>query len=231
MIREHDIDCGFHYARHRVALSRRIVDLSHEDQAVMVPASPAWAVRDVLAHVTGLCADLNAQRFPVGDTEAWTAAHVDDRRHVAVADVAAEWAAESATFEDGLRMLGYEMGSHFLGDLLQHEADVAHALGQPGLVADDALVAGIDWYLDVAHRSLVDGGARGLALVIDGERVEIGPVGIVATVELDGFEAFRALGGRRTVDQLVALPWHGDPGDALGLLSPYGFPAVDLIER
>ena len=49
----------------------------------VVPATPAWTVHDVLAHVIGLAADLNAQRFPEDEGGvAWSAgsrvATVDD---------------------------------------------------------------------------------------------------------------------------------------------------------
>jgi hypothetical protein len=62
--------------------------------------------------------------------------------------------ARRRAFEEGLRLLGYEIGSHYVGDLLQHMADVRHALGL-GMIADDeALAVGLDFYLIVFDREL-----------------------------------------------------------------------------
>ena len=55
------IDTGAVYERTKRAF---VVTVTGSDVDHVGPATPAWTVHDVLAHVIGLAADLNAQRFP-----------------------------------------------------------------------------------------------------------------------------------------------------------------------
>ena len=233
MIIEREVDGGELYD----AVRARLSDLLRASPPVrldeLVPATPAWRVRDVLAHVVGIAADLNAGRLPSGDAEQWTAEQVAARGDRTLDEVLGEWEAEAGPFEDGLRLFGYEFGAHFTADLLQHESDVRGLLGAPIVPADDALRAGLDWYLDVAHRSLDDAGAGPIAVVVGGEQVSIGAGASdgrppVATLADDGFQVFRALGGRRTVDQIASLGWTGDPSPFVMRLSAYPPPLVAL---
>jgi len=232
VIRTHDLDCGALYASVRAELVALVRSVPEAERHRSVPASPAWSVLDVVAHVVGLAADLNRGRFPGGevDPEAWTAAQVEARRGRTIDELAREWDEEGPTFEDGMRTFGYEVGCHFLADLLAHRADVGAAVGRPGLEPGPALTAGLDWYLDVAHLALVAAGRGGVEVSVDGEATVLGPAPVLASVDLDGFEAFRALGGRRSRAQLAALPWRGDPTAVLEALSPYPLPAHDLVE-
>ena len=45
-----------------------------------VPATPPWSVIDVLAHLTGVCADLVSGNVDDWADPAWTAAQVEGRR-------------------------------------------------------------------------------------------------------------------------------------------------------
>jgi hypothetical protein len=51
-----------------------------------------------------------------------------------------------------------------------------------------------------------------------------------ATLVADPFELFRALSGRRSLDQVRALAWDGDPAPYLDLFAPYPMPASPLVE-
>lgn len=232
MIRHHDLDCGDAYASVRVELMALVADASTAERARPVPATPGWTVLDVLAHVVGLTADLNHGRIPVpgDDPDAWTDRQVADRRGRSLDALVAEWDHEAPAFEEGLRAFGYEVGCHLLADLVQHRIDVAQALGRPGPVPSEALTAGVDWYLDVAHGRLAEAGRGGVAVRIDGDEIQVGPEPVLATVELTALEALRALGGRRSLRQLAALGWAGDPAPVLELLSAYPPPSDDLDE-
>ena len=126
------IDTGDIYERTRARFVCTVRHLQPREVATPVPATPAWMVGDVLAHVVGLATDLNAQRFPdvddIGGT-AWTTRQVDTRRTTSIADLVDEWDREAPVFEDGLRLFGYEEGSHFVADLHAHHQDVRGALG------------------------------------------------------------------------------------------------------
>jgi len=52
----------------------------------------------------------------------------------------------------------------------------------------------------------------------------------VAALAADAFELFRALNGRRSLDQVRALRLDGDPEPYLDLFAPYPMPASPLVE-
>jgi uncharacterized protein (TIGR03083 family) len=229
MIPERDVDCGAIYERTRgdfVALMRSCTD---QELAVKVPATPEWLVRDVLSHVTGITADLNAQHFGT-DAESWTAAQVWSRRNRSVDEVVDEWDREAPQFEDGLRIFGYELGSHYVGDLLQHLGDVLHALGRSRPVDDDALAVALDFYLISFEQTLRDG-ATGAVRVCDGRHSwTLGSGEVVAAVTSTPYELFRSLGGRRSDAQIRALDWTGDLDAIVPILSRYPLPSGSIIE-
>jgi hypothetical protein len=55
------------------------------------PATPEWAVRDVVVHAAGIVSDRLAGNVTGAGTDEWTAAHVDLRRGRPFAEVLAEW--------------------------------------------------------------------------------------------------------------------------------------------
>jgi len=50
---------------------RGLLDEGHAD--VAIPACPAWTVRDLIAHLAGLCEDWVVHRLDDYASEAWTA--------------------------------------------------------------------------------------------------------------------------------------------------------------
>src|SRR5262245_47979188 len=102
MVPEHELDPSALYERERVAFLTYVQRLSPEQLEPTVPATPAWSVRDVLAHVVGITADLNARRFGDGDGDTWTATQVGVRRGRSIAELTAEWDREAPLFETGL---------------------------------------------------------------------------------------------------------------------------------
>lgn len=233
MIVEHDLDAVAIYGRERRALVEALRTLTDEELQTPVPATPGWDVGDVLRHLAGIAADLNAGNFGDGDPDAWTAAQIERRRDATVAQVAAEWESEAGRSEEGLRLFGYELASHYVGDLLQHACDVHAALGRPCPAPQDALVAGLDFYVDSLHHALIDAGVGPLCLDVgdDEEQVVVGAAGSLdVTLRSDHFELFRTLGGRRSRAQVLAMAWTGDPGPFVDHMSPYGLAARDLVE-
>jgi hypothetical protein len=63
VIIERDIDCGLLYRRTRRELMDLVRSLSDEQRGRPVPATPAWSIHDVVSHLVGITADLNAQNF------------------------------------------------------------------------------------------------------------------------------------------------------------------------
>lgn len=232
MIIEHDLDCGAIYRHERRDLLAFVKRLAPEQLDTKVPATPEWRVRDVLAHVVAITADLNALRFPGedDDSDAWTAGQVDARRGRSIDDLEREWEHESIRFDDGLNLLGYEVGSHFVGDLLQHSIDVRAALGEPRYAPEPALTAGLDFYVDSLDQALREERGGTLHIRWPDAELTVGTGEPAASLEASAFDLFRAVGGRRSERQLRSFEWSGALDEFAMRLSRYHVPATDLLD-
>jgi uncharacterized protein (TIGR03083 family) len=230
VVPEREVDPASLYERERVAFLRLVRGLTPEQLATTVPATPAWTVRDVLAHLVGITADLNAQRFGDGSGDDWTAAQIDARRSLSIEEVAAEWDHEAPQFETGLRLFGYGLGAHYLGDLLQHVSDVRSALGESPVRDDEELAVGLDFYLESFEDTLDAVAIGSVELRCGEERWRLGPGEIIASAAPTRFELFRALGGRRTLNEIRRLAWTGDSEAVVGYVSRYPVPSSTLGE-
>ncbi len=230
------IDTGAVYERTKRAF---VVTVTEADVDHLVPATPAWTVRDVLAHVIGLAADLNAQRFPDPEDEggaAWSAQQVASRQGRTLAELTAEWDRESPRFADGLRLFGYEFGSHFAADLHAHHQDVRQALG--GTRDNDPLTVAValDHYVGFLGAQLATMDWGSVTATTECGTRQVGINGSHhASIETSAFELLRAVSGRRSLDQIRALPWQGDVDALLAVLPSvyvggYSLPIVDLDE-
>jgi len=217
------IDCADVYERQRLDLLAIVGALGDGGATAAVPATPTWSVHDVVAHLVGITADLGAGYFGVddADADAWTARQVASRRDRTMVELAAEWEDEAARFEDGLRLLGYEIGCHFVGDLVQHSLDVREATGAAPITDRDALVAALDHYLGAFHDALVQHAAGSVPVRSAGEEWLTGSGPVVATISADPVVLLRSLGGRRTTDERGALAWTGDADRVRPLVNVY----------
>jgi uncharacterized protein (TIGR03083 family) len=228
VIIEREVDCGALYEHKRRELLAVARSLSDEQLRLVVPATPAWSVHDVVSHLAGIAADLNALRFGSGDADAWSGEQVRARRDRSVEELEEEWENEAPTFQQGLVVLGYEIGSHYVGDLLQHMADVNQALAR-GRISDDlALVVALDFYLDTFHEALLAARAGTVSVRVLGDEWRLGAGPIVASLTADRFETFRCLGGRRSERQIRAMNWNGHIDQVVALVSPYPLPDTDV---
>jgi uncharacterized protein (TIGR03083 family) len=232
VISEHDADPATHYRSTRRELVSVLEGQRSDVLDRAVAACPDWRIRDVVAHLVGITADLNAGRLPGPDEdgEAWTARQVASRAGATIAELTAEWEREAPRFEDGLTVFGYELGSHFLGDLLQHVSDIRATLGIARVADDPTLAVALDFYVDATHQSLSDDADGGVTLVLGEDRLTLGPSPVVAELATERFEVFRVLGGRRSVAQIRALHWTGDVERVAHRLSRYPVPEVDLLD-
>lgn len=217
---ERAVDCGGLYGCKHLELVGLLRPLSDGELGTNVPATPAWSVRDVLSHVVGI----------VVDPDAWTARQVTDRRDHSVDELAEEWEREAPRFEEGLRLLGYEIGSHYVGDLLQHTADVRHALGLGSLADDEALAVGLDFYLIEFDRALASSQRGTVVVAVPGGEWALGAGPVVGSLRASRFEVFRVLGGRRSESQVRAMDWSGGIDAVLPVVSPYPLPDHPIEE-
>lgn len=206
-------DAGDVYEALRLRVTATVRSCAADELVRVVPATPDWRVRDVLAHVVGLAADLNASRFPApgDDPAAWTARQVETRRTVAVDVLLAEWDREGPVFAGGLRLFGPEVGAHFVADLHAHHTDVLVALGRPGDDDPATVALALAHYAGFLHDQLVAAGWGAVELATDGGVRRLGPPDVPVRARVSGapLELVRSLSGRRTLAQLRALRWEG----------------------
>lgn len=233
------VDPGSVYERTRRAVVATVGGLTDSQLRVSVPAAPEWRVRDVLAHVVGLTADLNAQRFPDAEDvggAAWAQRQVADRRETAIDDILAEWSRESPIFEEGLRLFGYEEGSHFVADLHAHHQDIRGALGLPADDDELTVAVALDHYLGFLDQMLAAAGWGTLEVVAGKEQRSLGGVGPHhARMAGSAFEMLRCCSARRSARQIRLLALQGDVEPLLSLLQAgftggYALPEADLVE-
>lgn len=225
-------DTGDVYESVRQAFVRTVHAVPPAALATVVPATPAWTVHDVVAHVVGLAADLNALRFPQVDDlggDRFSAAQVSSRTDRTLAELMAEWDAEAPAFEGGLRAFGYELGSHFVADVHAHHHDVRAALALPADPDPVAVRVALDHYLAHIHEQLEPGGAGSVRFRADGLDRTVGRGDVVATLHTDSFTLLRSLSARRSLREVRALRWDGDADRALALVvsafsGGYSFP-------
>ena len=208
----------------------RIVEmLDGTDTSTTVPACPDWSVADVVRHLTGLAGDVVGGNVEGYGSDAWTDAQIVAREEVEYEDVVAEWnrhVDELATILDDvdaselpamiMAAVGLQPRTTFpvviLGDLLHHEFDLRNAIGnREDRDRPDVIGAGVGHAK--ALRSLFKFmGLPTLRIMVDGNEINVGRDAPEATVHMSAFEAFRSIGGRRTLEQMNAYDWEG-PAD------------------
>ena len=212
-------------------VSALLSDRRDADLEKVAPATPAWRVRDVVAHMTGVCDDLmNGNMGGVGSDE-WTAAHVAKRRDLPFADVLAEWTERTPTVISQMRDLPIDAWGQMCADAATHEQDMRGALGEAGGRDCGAIVIGVDWGFDRIDERLTNEGKGSLTVNLDGTSREVGSGDPSASLRASRFEIARAMTGRRSRTQMEAFEWDGafDP-DELVLATFFHPPERDLVE-
>jgi uncharacterized protein (TIGR03083 family) len=227
-----DIDHGASAEQYRLARERMsdVVAEAGDDLAnIRVGACPAWSVKDLFAHVTGIAVDLAAGNRPQGDAQVWVDRQVAERSAASLSDVIKEWTAVAPTFEamiearpDRLWGLTY--------DLVVHEHDLRTALGDRSQRATDGVALAARLGLRLAAMDLNARNLPGVRVVIDGELFVVGEGDPVATVTGSAFEVLRLMGSRRTVDEIRGADIEGDLDAVLDGLLHMSPPAVSLGE-
>ncbi len=111
----------------------------------IAPATPEWRVRDLLAHLVGVSADAVEGRLEGVATDPWTAAQVDARRDASITDLLAEWDDYGAHFEGVLVEIPAALSGQAVFDAVTHEADMRHALAQPGERTSDGVAISFEF--------------------------------------------------------------------------------------
>jgi len=205
---------------YRSAQGRLMTLINNQNADLPVPGCPGWTVRDVVAHLTGSLADIQAGRLEDATSDAWTATQVAQRRDRSLADIAAEWHLLTQT---AAWTLAGDYGPLLGADVIGHEFELRGAIGNRDGRHLEAVRTAARFFRDALDRALRAEGVPALRLDLDGEEVVVGegePAGVLRST---WFEVLRTLGGRRSLGQARALDWEGDPEiwlDHLFLLGP-----------
>lgn len=197
-----------------------------------VPGCPDWTVREVVAHLAGLAEDWIEGNLENYASDAWTQAQVLRFAGASIDEIVARWrrAADELVRLEDHPLMGPPSRFAF-GDAVVHEADVRGALGLDGVPTEavaHSLKGQIAMWRATLHRAhvptlLLRTELRDwwLGTPEDAPRVE---------VEAPAYEVFRALAGRRSVDQIRAWNWSQDPEAyiAAGLPYPFSFAPASL---
>jgi uncharacterized protein (TIGR03083 family) len=219
------------YRTVRARMGELAATLGEEQADRPVPALPAWSVLDTYAHLAGLCAEVVDGVVTGPATDDDTARQVADRKGRGFTEVYTEWAGRAAEVDaliSGPKGYRYNL---LVQDAWNHEQDVLGALGLPQAREDATTQAVALAFMDVYERSW--------------RKFEIGPavrittssgdwtIGVgepVATLETNDFDLVRMLIGRRTLDEMAAMGWTGNPGAALDRLHFFTPPVRSLGE-
>lgn len=219
------------YGATRERVGSLVRDLDDAAAATPVPACPDWTVHDVVAHLAGTVTDVLAGNLDGVGGDVWTGAQVAARRDVPIADLVDEWDKGAPQFEDGLRAIGGAMAATAVSDVFQHEQDVRNAIGRQGGRDHDVMLTIVESYVPGLARRIGEAGLGSLHIEAGAHGFTAGDGDPVATVRAEPFELVRAMGGRRTVDEIRALDWDGDPAPYAPLFSNYGIPNASIGER
>jgi uncharacterized protein (TIGR03083 family) len=216
-------------------LRTRVTDLLQDTDAAeldtIAPATPQWRVRDVLAHVAGVCDDISQGNMAGVATDDWTSVQVQKRRDWTLDELLADWDTNATNVEGFMNDLGPAIGQ-MLADAATHEQDIRGALGVRGGREADALVIGVEWGFGVLGDRLARDGLGTLRIEHDGGTSELGAGDAVTVLRVSRFEVGRAMTGRRSRAQMRALDWDGslEPDALLLDTNIFEPPADDLLE-
>jgi uncharacterized protein (TIGR03083 family) len=208
-----------------------------EGAELTVPACPAWTIRQTVAHLTGVAEDIVSLNLEEKAADSWTQAQVDRLGGHSIDELLGLWGQMIDPVTATLALAPQGSACQLVFDTLTHEHDLRGALSEPGSRTGDlALEVAMGFLTSMGDQFIRQAGLPALQLITPTiGSVQLGDPhtarGQVA-LNISDFEALRALGGRRSIRQLLALPWHGDPTHLLPAFSNDGVrpPNDDLIE-
>ena len=231
-------DTGALYAQVRGRIGELVRDLDEQGAATVVPTCPEWTVRDLVAHLTGVCADILGGRMDGVGSEAWTQRQVDERRDKSLVQIVDEWNEVAPQVEAIAEHFPNGADVQWVMDCVTHEHDIRCALGRPGARDDEAIARAVPWLtgalanLPAFEGDGADAPAAFRIVTPEGDDLVMGVGEPEVTVRLPRFEVFRALTGRRSAGQIASYDWDGDHGRYLGAFSqgPFTIAASDVVE-
>ena len=210
------------YRESRGRVTSLVAQLDDATLDAPVPACPAWSVRDVVSHLTGVTEDVMAGRLTGPPSDEQTAEQVARFRDRDLSQVLSRWDELAPSFEEAID--AFKVWPAVL-DVASHEQDIRGAVGKAGARETDVVRIGAEQLLTWLQPSVA------LRIEVEDAAFEVGPDEDGRVVlRTDRFEAFRWRLGRRSRAQLAAMDWSGDPSPVLDDLVIFGPAATDINE-
>ena len=217
------------YAACRRRVRELLGGISEAQAGAIVPACPDWTIRNLSAHLAGVCRDLAERNLPAGDVQAWVDRQVAERAGRSVTALLDEWDEFGSAFEAMIATRPERTGA-LLYDVIAHEHDAASALGLIGDRTSNGIHLSIDIIAAMIDGDLTKAGLPAVRFT-DGTRAwEVGQGSVQFTMEAETFELMRALGSRRSIGQLEAMTHSGDLNRFLPGIAHLPLPVTDLVE-
>lgn len=215
-------DTATHYATAHARIVALVNDLTDEQVATSVPATPGWTVHDVLAHLAAVPTDAMAGRITGVPTDEFTAGQIAERRDRTVGELLDEWHPNVELMCEGAR--AGLVPPQLAVDALTHEQDIRGAMGMPAVLSPEELRFCTKLFASGCGYSLKTAGLPALAIqAMDTDFATVAGQGDQgAAVRAGEFEIFRAIAGRRSRAQVAALQWSGDPAPYLDAFCIFG---------
>jgi mycothiol maleylpyruvate isomerase-like protein len=233
----------------RQALSDDLSAATPEQWASRIPTRPQWDVKDTLAMLAGFAHALIEGRWTEDYSDSWADHEILDglhqtldllvreRRHRSGPEILAEWEGIAARLE---RMMNGDVpfpeGTHpfvgwsYLWAVVQNSHNIWATLGivkardfEATILCLESAVIWLDMRLQATSRPA-------LRLRAGTTEWVVGDGTPAATVSAPPFELFRALSGRRSLDQIRAFHWEGDAAQFLDVFSPFDPPKEAFVE-
>jgi len=215
------------YRETRQRLVALAPELDDAQLATMTLACPAWTVKDVYAHLSGLASDLTTGGHPRAGAPHHTARQVANRSTWGIHEICDEWAVTGPALE--ARIEAEPALRAPVIDIWTHEQDLANAAG----VRSGRNGAGLELTLNAVwtmKRKLREAGIAPLRIVTEHVDWTIGDAEPGATLRTSSYEMARAILGRRSVDQILAYEWDGEPGLYLEHMAFFTPPPYAIVE-
>ncbi len=214
----------------RARLIELAAHLDDEQAATMVPALPAWTVRDTYAHLAGLSAEVAAGELNRRATDEDTARQVEQRKDRTLGELTAEWAGVAPDVDALMSGPHARAFGLMAADVWNHEMDIRGALSLP-VQRTDAVCTGVAGFI----AGLLDYQWRKYGLspavhfsTVEGGEWRIGAGEPAVSLRTSDYEFIRILIGRRSRAQLLALDWDGDVEPLIDRLHLFDLPLADL---
>jgi len=208
------------YEDTRVRLTAFVRQLGDDDLARPVPACPGWSVRDIVAHLAGLAADLPAGRTEGMATPEWTARQLEERVGRSLDELLDEWAEHAPALGRLLAEMTRVVPP--VVDIVTHEDDIRAALGAPTALDSVGFDYALQAYVMALDYRLRKKQLPALRVRAGDEEWEVGEGEPTITLTTTPYDLFRTLSGRRSEAQVRADDWDGDPAPYIPVLSTFG---------